>query len=167
MDLRFIGTSFLTGKEFDLNRQCGVINPETKKICTRLLTCKVTPSLLMVMGGVSMTQNLGKEHSEVIGNSVHGMGLGIHQGRGEEATRGGHKVGTVDREYLQISLPSREFRPHERVKWTHKYPHPGSKADTPQSCSDYTSLLLSLPSSRSTQCTNAGRSQAGPRTLTC
>ncbi|XP_057649271.1 ataxin-7-like protein 2 isoform X2 [Chionomys nivalis] len=28
-------------KEFDLNRQCGVINPETKKICTRLLTCKI------------------------------------------------------------------------------------------------------------------------------
>lgn len=29
------------GKECDLNRQCGVLNPETKKICTRLLTCKV------------------------------------------------------------------------------------------------------------------------------
>ncbi|XP_036772572.1 ataxin-7-like protein 2 [Manis pentadactyla] len=28
-------------KECDLNRQCGVINPETKKICTRLLTCKI------------------------------------------------------------------------------------------------------------------------------
>ncbi|XP_036308626.1 ataxin-7-like protein 2 isoform X2 [Pipistrellus kuhlii] len=27
-------------KECDLNRQCGVLNPETKKICTRLLTCK-------------------------------------------------------------------------------------------------------------------------------
>lgn len=51
MDLRFIGTSFPTGKEFDLNRQCGVINPETKKICTRLLTCKVTPSLRMVIEG--------------------------------------------------------------------------------------------------------------------
>lgn len=80
MDLIFIGTSFPTGKEFDLNRQCGVINPETKKICTRLLTCKVTPSLCMVIGGaVSMTQNLGKENSEVIGNSVHRMGLSIHQ----------------------------------------------------------------------------------------
>ncbi|XP_078500886.1 ataxin-7-like protein 2 isoform X2 [Lissotriton helveticus] len=29
------------GKECDLNRQCGVQNPETKKICTRLLTCKI------------------------------------------------------------------------------------------------------------------------------
>lgn len=29
------------GKECDLNRQCGVLNPDTKKICTRLLTCKV------------------------------------------------------------------------------------------------------------------------------
>ncbi|XP_004853691.1 ataxin-7-like protein 2 isoform X3 [Heterocephalus glaber] len=28
-------------KECDLNRQCGVINPETQKICTRLLTCKI------------------------------------------------------------------------------------------------------------------------------
>lgn len=28
-------------KECDLNRQCGVVNPETKKICTRLLTCKI------------------------------------------------------------------------------------------------------------------------------
>ncbi|XP_062962073.1 ataxin-7-like protein 2 isoform X2 [Cynocephalus volans] len=28
-------------KECDLNRQCGVLNPETKKICTRLLTCKI------------------------------------------------------------------------------------------------------------------------------
>ncbi|XP_054836823.1 ataxin-7-like protein 2 isoform X2 [Eublepharis macularius] len=28
-------------KECDLNRQCGVMNPETKKICTRLLTCKI------------------------------------------------------------------------------------------------------------------------------
>lgn len=40
MALRFMGI-FPTGKECDLNRQCGVINPETKKICTRLLTCKV------------------------------------------------------------------------------------------------------------------------------
>ncbi|XP_066839109.1 ataxin-7-like protein 2 isoform X4 [Anser cygnoides] len=29
------------GKECDLNRQCGVLNPDTKKICTRLLTCKI------------------------------------------------------------------------------------------------------------------------------
>uniref|UniRef100_A0A670J4R9 Ataxin 7 like 2 n=1 Tax=Podarcis muralis TaxID=64176 RepID=A0A670J4R9_PODMU len=28
-------------KECDLNRQCGVVNPETKKVCTRLLTCKI------------------------------------------------------------------------------------------------------------------------------
>ncbi|XP_074833476.1 ataxin-7-like protein 2 isoform X1 [Carettochelys insculpta] len=28
-------------KECDLNRQCGVVNPDTKKICTRLLTCKI------------------------------------------------------------------------------------------------------------------------------
>uniref|UniRef100_A0A8B9IJ88 Ataxin 7 like 2 n=1 Tax=Anser cygnoides TaxID=8845 RepID=A0A8B9IJ88_ANSCY len=28
-------------KECDLNRQCGVLNPDTKKICTRLLTCKI------------------------------------------------------------------------------------------------------------------------------
>ncbi|XP_048354635.1 ataxin-7-like protein 2 isoform X1 [Sphaerodactylus townsendi] len=28
-------------KECDLNRQCGVMNPETKKICMRLLTCKI------------------------------------------------------------------------------------------------------------------------------
>lgn len=44
MAQRFMGTTFPTGKECDLNRQCGVINPETKKICTRLLTCKVTPT---------------------------------------------------------------------------------------------------------------------------
>lgn len=41
--LGIMGTTFPTGKECDLNRQCGVVNPETKKICTRLLTCKVTP----------------------------------------------------------------------------------------------------------------------------
>lgn len=35
------GVFSLIGKECDLNRQCGVVNPETKKICTRLLTCKV------------------------------------------------------------------------------------------------------------------------------
>uniref|UniRef100_A0A669QET7 Ataxin 7 like 2 n=1 Tax=Phasianus colchicus TaxID=9054 RepID=A0A669QET7_PHACC len=28
-------------KECDLNRQCGVLNPDTKKVCTRLLTCKI------------------------------------------------------------------------------------------------------------------------------
>ncbi|XP_062834475.1 ataxin-7-like protein 2 isoform X1 [Anolis carolinensis] len=28
-------------KECDLNKQCGVVNPETKKVCTRLLTCKI------------------------------------------------------------------------------------------------------------------------------
>uniref|UniRef100_A0A8B9ZMR0 Ataxin 7 like 2 n=1 Tax=Anas zonorhyncha TaxID=75864 RepID=A0A8B9ZMR0_9AVES len=28
-------------KECDLNKQCGVLNPDTKKICTRLLTCKI------------------------------------------------------------------------------------------------------------------------------
>ncbi|KAM9369369.1 LOW QUALITY PROTEIN: ataxin-7-like protein 2 [Phaethornis superciliosus] len=28
-------------KECDLNRQCGVLNPDTNKICTRLLTCKI------------------------------------------------------------------------------------------------------------------------------
>lgn len=33
------------GKECDLNRQCGVLNPDTKKVCTRLLTCKVTPCI--------------------------------------------------------------------------------------------------------------------------
>lgn len=43
MPLRLTGTALPTGKECDLNRQCGVVNPETKKICTRLLTCKVTP----------------------------------------------------------------------------------------------------------------------------
>ncbi|XP_061869606.1 ataxin-7-like protein 2 [Colius striatus] len=31
----------LPRKECDLNRQCGVLNPDTKKICTRLLTCKI------------------------------------------------------------------------------------------------------------------------------
>uniref|UniRef100_A0A8B9NQN5 Ataxin 7 like 2 n=1 Tax=Accipiter nisus TaxID=211598 RepID=A0A8B9NQN5_9AVES len=31
----------LARKECDLNRQCGVLNPDTKKICTRLLTCKI------------------------------------------------------------------------------------------------------------------------------
>uniref|UniRef100_A0A8D0H0R6 Ataxin 7 like 2 n=1 Tax=Sphenodon punctatus TaxID=8508 RepID=A0A8D0H0R6_SPHPU len=31
----------MTRKVCDLNRQCGVVNPETKKICTRLLTCKI------------------------------------------------------------------------------------------------------------------------------
>uniref|UniRef100_A0A672UR61 Ataxin 7 like 2 n=1 Tax=Strigops habroptila TaxID=2489341 RepID=A0A672UR61_STRHB len=30
-----------TGKECDLNRQCGVLNPDTNKLCTRLLTCKI------------------------------------------------------------------------------------------------------------------------------
>ncbi|NWH68697.1 AT7L2 protein, partial [Geococcyx californianus] len=31
----------LARKECDLNRQCGVLNPDTNKICTRLLTCKI------------------------------------------------------------------------------------------------------------------------------
>ncbi|NXJ86598.1 AT7L2 protein, partial [Trogon melanurus] len=31
----------LARKECDLNRQCGVLNPDTQKICTRLLTCKI------------------------------------------------------------------------------------------------------------------------------
>ncbi|NXS74366.1 AT7L2 protein, partial [Pandion haliaetus] len=31
----------LARKECDLNKQCGVLNPDTKKICTRLLTCKI------------------------------------------------------------------------------------------------------------------------------
>ncbi|XP_061488533.1 ataxin-7-like protein 2 isoform X3 [Rhineura floridana] len=31
----------MSRKECDLNRQCGVVNPETKKVCTRLLTCKI------------------------------------------------------------------------------------------------------------------------------
>ncbi|XP_058031603.1 ataxin-7-like protein 2 isoform X3 [Ahaetulla prasina] len=31
----------ISRKECDLNRQCGVVNPETKKVCTRLLTCKI------------------------------------------------------------------------------------------------------------------------------
>nr|XP_033774154.1 ataxin-7-like protein 2 isoform X2 [Geotrypetes seraphini] len=28
-------------KECDLNRQCGVLNPDTKRVCTRLITCKI------------------------------------------------------------------------------------------------------------------------------
>ncbi|KAM8795924.1 LOW QUALITY PROTEIN: ataxin-7-like protein 2 [Eudromia elegans] len=31
----------LARKECDLNRQCGVLNPDTRKVCTRLLTCKI------------------------------------------------------------------------------------------------------------------------------
>ncbi|NXC84726.1 AT7L2 protein, partial [Cercotrichas coryphoeus] len=31
----------LARKECDLNRQCGVRNPDTNKLCTRLLTCKI------------------------------------------------------------------------------------------------------------------------------
>ncbi|KAM6398802.1 ataxin-7-like protein 2 [Rhynochetos jubatus] len=31
----------LARKECDLNRQCGVLNPGTNQICTRLLTCKI------------------------------------------------------------------------------------------------------------------------------
>uniref|UniRef100_A0A8V5GJA7 Uncharacterized protein n=1 Tax=Melopsittacus undulatus TaxID=13146 RepID=A0A8V5GJA7_MELUD len=31
----------LARKECDLNRQCGVLNPDTNKLCTRLLTCKI------------------------------------------------------------------------------------------------------------------------------
>lgn len=53
MALGLMGTAFPTGKECDLNRQCGVINPETKKICTRLLTCKVTPVSAHSEGGQS------------------------------------------------------------------------------------------------------------------
>lgn len=41
MCAEFCSSFVSTGKECDLNRQCGVMNPETKKICTRLLTCKV------------------------------------------------------------------------------------------------------------------------------
>ncbi|XP_029429276.1 ataxin-7-like protein 2 isoform X2 [Rhinatrema bivittatum] len=31
----------LSRKECDLNRQCGVLNPDTKRMCTRLITCKI------------------------------------------------------------------------------------------------------------------------------
>ncbi|XP_030077750.1 ataxin-7-like protein 2 [Microcaecilia unicolor] len=31
----------LSRKECDLNRQCGVMNPDTKRVCTRLITCKI------------------------------------------------------------------------------------------------------------------------------
>ncbi|XP_043932814.1 ataxin-7-like protein 2 isoform X2 [Protopterus annectens] len=31
----------ISRKECDLNRQCGVMDPETKRVCTRLLTCKI------------------------------------------------------------------------------------------------------------------------------
>lgn len=64
MDLRFIGASFPTGKEFDLNRQCGVINPETKKICTRLLTCKVVPSLCLMMGEGGLSIDMEPQKGE-------------------------------------------------------------------------------------------------------
>lgn len=36
----------LTGRVFDPNKHCGVQDPETKRSCTRSLTCKVTPTTL-------------------------------------------------------------------------------------------------------------------------
>lgn len=42
------------GKECDLNRQCGVVNPDTKKICTRLLTCKVSAACVRLFPGGTM-----------------------------------------------------------------------------------------------------------------
>lgn len=36
----------ITGRVFDPNKHCGVQDPETKRPCTRSLTCKVTQTLL-------------------------------------------------------------------------------------------------------------------------
>lgn len=63
MAFMLTGTTFPTGKECDLNRQCGVINPETKKICTRLLTCKVTPISTAWRGRLAQTQDLSEERN--------------------------------------------------------------------------------------------------------
>lgn len=38
----FLFCFFLTGRVFDPNKHCGVQDPETKRPCTRSLTCKVT-----------------------------------------------------------------------------------------------------------------------------
>lgn len=59
------------GKECDLNRQCGVRNPDTNKLCTRLLTCKVvgngegTPQYLTleVLGGPEPLPAVAQIHS--------------------------------------------------------------------------------------------------------
>lgn len=66
---------FLTGKECDLNRQCGVINPETKKICTRLLTCKVSPAPMALRARGQQTQTLSKAGSRR-GSTDPAQGLG-------------------------------------------------------------------------------------------
>lgn len=59
------------GKECDLNRQCGVRNPDTNKLCTRLLTCKVVGSgegtprypTLGVLGGPEPLPAVAQIHS--------------------------------------------------------------------------------------------------------
>lgn len=36
------------GKECDLDKHCGVLDPERKKLCTRLLTCNVPQPFLVI-----------------------------------------------------------------------------------------------------------------------
>ena len=116
MVLRFIGSAFPTGKECDLNRQCGVINPETKKICTRLLTCKVTPFPLHGEGGQHRACPLlpwaKRGMSMLLKVQLKGGQLGPPKGRGDGDAPPGQKVGTVGRrEFPDSPIPKEGFGP--------------------------------------------------------
>lgn len=100
MALRFMGI-FPTGKECDLNRQCGVINPETKKICTRLLTCKVISAPLHRVREDSTDVGPGQgEKLQCYPRFSSGAGGGgeaqVRQG-GEEAAPSGASLEAVGR----------------------------------------------------------------------
>lgn len=75
MALGLTGTVFPTGKECDLNRQCGVVNPETKKICTRLLTCKVISVPLHGEGGQHRYGPWARRETAVLAKIQLGVGV--------------------------------------------------------------------------------------------
>lgn len=98
--LRIMGTTFPTGKECDLNRQCGVVNPETKKICTRLLTCKVTHAHCEVRVG-QLSRRPGREGSEILAKiQLQGWGLSPDQTQGEAAAPSGPSMRPAGRGLL-------------------------------------------------------------------
>lgn len=148
-----------TGKECDLNRQCGVINPETKKICTRLLTCKVSVIPTAPAGRVEVWSE----------SQLKGQGGHTYM---RERTWWGQWTGNG---YCTLH-PKGGFCPHKGVKQKPPNTHlpslfacPGQRTPlslTPAQLTPppHSSALLY---SRSTQYTSVGRSRAGPRTSMC
>lgn len=169
-----------TGKECDLNRQCGVINPETKKICTRLLTCKVTPLPAHGEGGRHRHGPRAGRGAEMF-STIQLQGWGEAQTRAGEAAHSGPGVGAAGRGRLQVPASQRRVLACGGVKRrhadtpantltpplsplaqarAHRCPSPLLSSHPPP----HPSILLC---SRSTRCTSAGRSRAGLRTSTC